>query len=257
LTESKRLLGLELNLQQGSSSNPIKGANDSMLRVKMLIGLVGIFATLALSATPALAEWQAKGQWKGVVKVTNSGELISGTGATEGTIKCQSNEIEAQWSIQTKGPISEHEKQGKQVQTKTGPHLWIKITKWGSNCTTAIGATKLPVTIKPCEIQLVQVKGALTATAGIASECIITAAPCEIKIPQTSETVLGSNTGTNVGLKEVKLENKSTKEGTKQNDKANVEGITTVVSGTGCPLLGNTTASLKGFEFEIENVAAI
>jgi hypothetical protein len=228
-----------------------------MLRLKMLLGLVGIFATLALSATPALAEWQAKGQWKGVVKVTNAGELISGSGATEGVVKCQANEIEAQWSIQTKGPISEHEKQGKQVQTKTGPHLWIKVTKWGSNCTAAAGATKLPATIKPCELQLVQVKGALTATAGIASECIITAAPCEIKIPQASETVLGSNTGTNVGLKEVSLKNTSNSEGTKQDDKGNVEGISTVVSGTGCPFLGNTTASLKGFEFKIENVAAI
>jgi hypothetical protein len=230
---------------------------SSMFRVKMLIGLAGVFAVLSLSATPAFAEWQAKGQSKGVVKIIKSGEFVDGEGASAGIVTCPKEEIKAEWSIQTKGPITEHEKQGKQVQTKTGPHLWIKVLNWGAHCIAKISGIESAAEVKPCELQLVQLRGEFTATGGVGSECIIKASVCELKIPQAEETMPGSNTGKNVGLQSITLTNEITNIGTNQIDKANVNGIRAVSNGGLCPLITNETSKLKGLEFQIENVAAI
>jgi hypothetical protein len=222
-----------------------------MLRVKMLVGLVGIFATLALSASPAFAEWQAKGQSKGVVKIKSTGEFVY---AENDTVKCPTKgNPEAEWSIQTKGPINEHEVGEKQKQTKTGPHLWIKVTKWGTECTATLGAIKAAAEVKPCEFQLVQLRGETKATAGVGSECIIKASACEIKVAQGKES-----TNENVGLPEVELKNEITSSGTNQNDESKVMGVTATTNGGLCPLVKTTKAAeLLGLSFQLENVAAI
>ena len=221
-----------------------------MSRFKILVGLVSVFATLAVSVTPAFAIFEARGQWKGHVKVIASGEFVD-EGAT---VKCPEKEIEATWSVQSKGVINEHEKAGKQVQVKKGPHLNIKISNWGKACVAVIGGNKLEAKITPCELQLRQVEGSFKATGGVVTTCVITAGPCKITVPEGKEKSAESNEGTNVGLAETGLENK----GENLFTKVTTKGVTAeIAKGTLCTLKTNSTSELKGLEAEAEGVKAI
>ena len=195
-------------------------------------------------------KFEAKGQWKGPVKIIKSGEFVD-EGAS---VKCPEKEIEATWTIQSKGVINEHETEGKQAQVKEGPNLNIDVIKWGSHCTATIAAEKFEAKIKPCELQARLFSGRLKATGGVVTTCVIEANPCKITVPGGSETTPESNTGTNVGLEEISLENK------KENllFKVTTKGITAeIAKGTLCPLKTNKTSELKGIEGEAEGVNSV
>jgi hypothetical protein len=223
-----------------------------MLRLKMLVGLAGIFSVLAVSATPAFAEFEAKGQWKVPFKVVKSGEFVD-----EGsTVKCPEKEIEGTVSVQSKGVINEHEKGSKQVQVKRGPHLNIKVLKWGGHCEATIAGEKLSAKVTPCELQVRLAPGGKTsATGGSVTTCIIEAGPCKITVPEGKETTAEKDEGSNVGLKAVTLEDKGT---TNLFAKNNTVGVTTeVAKGTLCTLKSNSTSELKGLEGEAEGITAL
>jgi hypothetical protein len=226
-----------------------------MFRFKMLLGLAGIIAALAVSAAPAFAEFEAKGQWKQAVKVTVSGQFID---AGNAKVKCPANEIEATASVQSKGVINEHEKGGKQVQTKKGPHLNINVLKWGANCEATIGATVIkPVTVSPCELQAQQKIGQTTALGGVVKPCVIKAGPCELTALEGKETTPEKNEGKNVGLSEIKLENKGSNLFTIINTKGvevevkKTTELCTLTKGT------NTTGELLGVEGIAEGVTEV
>jgi hypothetical protein len=223
----------------------------------MSVVLTGMIAVLAVSAAPASAWWEATGkQWKGSVNVIKSGEFVT-EGAVKATVVCPENEINAKWSIQTKGQIKIHEKAEKQLQTKTGPHLNFQI-KWGKACTTALGADKVPVIVKDCELQLVQNPRSFTATVGVVKECVLKFSVCEIIVPAGMETEPQSNKGHNVGLEAVSLVNVGVGE-PNQLDKINVENIQLYKPSNTplCPVATNAIAKLIGAEWEVIGARAI
>lgn len=231
-----------------------------MSRLKTLSVLAGIIAALAVSAAPASAWWESNSQaneGKGVVNV--SGEFVDVTGGGTAAVKCPANEIEATWSIQTKGEIKVHNKEEKQLKTKAGPHLHFNVLKWGTMCKAKIAETTAQAHVSPCELQLVQPqKGteSQTATAGVVTACRVEAANCTIIVPPGMEKQQGSNEGINVGLKEVTLEN--VKGTGNQVDKVEVKGIRAEKqANAGCPLTTLGTASLVGMEFTVEGAKLI
>jgi hypothetical protein len=229
-----------------------------MSRLKLLSVLAGFVAVLAVSATPASAWWESNGTGTtGKAVVTESGTFIDKAGSVTAEVKCPPNEIVGTWSIQTKGEIKIHNKEGKQEETKFGPHLHLNITSWGPNCVATIGGTKFKageVKVTPCELQLVQQKGSFTATAGVVTACRIEVSICTIIIPAGMEKQQGSNEGINVGLKEVTLSNS----GSNQIDKVNVTGIRAEKQANAlCPLPTLGEASLTGFVFTVEGAKAV
>ncbi len=232
-----------------------------MSRLKTLSVLAGTIAALAVSAAPASAWWESNSQaneGKGVVN--KSGEFIDETAGGSAVVTCPEKEIEATWSIQTKGEIKVHNKEEKQIKTKAGPHLHINVLKWGTMCKAKIGGTAAgQAHVSPCELQIVQPQkgtGSQTATAGVVTACRVEAANCTIIVPAGMETQQGSNEGINVGLKEVTLENSGTNN---QVDKVAVKGIRAEkqLPSAGCPLTALGTASLTGMEITVEGAKLI
>lgn len=223
-----------------------------MSRFRILVGLVSVLSMLAISASPASANFQAKAQWKGVVKVVKSGEFVD----EKAVVKCPANEIEAQWSIQSKGVLGEHEKNGKQVQVKDGPQLHIKVTNWGKGCIATVALGKLGAKVKPCELQIYQLPGSLKGTGGVATTCEIeiSTAGCTLTVPAGKETKPESDEGTNVGLKEVSLENK----GENLFTTTSITGVTVEPNKeASCGVKTNSTSELKGLVALIEGVNAV
>ncbi len=225
-----------------------------MFRLKTLSVLAGLLAALAVSAAPASAWWEATGtQSKGPVRVINHGKFVAGEGTNTAVVECPTKEIEATWSIQTKGQIKQHEQAGKQEQTNFGPHLYIKVTKWGTACTAVIGgASPIAATITSCTLQEVQQKESFVATGAVATECVIKAGNCEVLVPAGMEKEPGSNEGFNVGLGKIELSklgslNIVSVSGVKSHKPPNTPG---------CPLTTNQPASLTGLEFETEGAIA-
>jgi hypothetical protein len=227
-------------------------------KLRALGVLAGFIAALAVTAAPASAWFYAPGQqWKGPVKITNSGIFAYGEATNKAEVKCVAKEIEGLWSIQTKGQIKDHENQetGKQVQTKWGPHLTIQIKTWGSGCKAKIGgASEIAAEVKPCRLQAVDPqKGSTTATGGVETECVIKAGNCELHVPAGMEKEPGSGEGINVGLHEIKFENS----GNNLLGKINVTGVHAEKQPNtpGCPLLsGAHNASLSEVEGTLEGV---
>ncbi len=219
-----------------------------MFRLKLLAVLAGIITTLAISAAPAFAEFEANSHaekestGEGAVTVLQSGEFVD-----EGsTVKCPAGGISVRFYIQTKGKILEHEINGKQLKSKKGPHLdWI--IKWGTGCIATIGGNQLKAKItEGCRLQILFV-GSIGSSkevelnGGSGNECVIKAGPCEIKVPAANES-----TGENLNLGTTIASNN----GFNQIEKSNTKGITTVKTGTLCTLKNNKTSELKGVEFE-------
>jgi hypothetical protein len=188
-----------------------------MPRVKMLSILAGIIAALAVSATPALAtsvQWKAiNGSTSGTGHVIHSGVFkYIAKGTTEGTFTCEAKGIEAEWQIQTKGQIKEHQINGKQELAKQGPQLHIQVKKWGT-CEATIGSTTgLSLEIGACNFQLYLPPSGGHPIAAVQTPCLIKAGPakeptCEIQIPAAMEKTPESHEGINTGLKETVIEN--------------------------------------------------
>ncbi len=170
-----------------------------MIKIKLLVGVAALLAVTALSAAPA-------GAWFKSLNGTSQGKVQSSkTELNAGGAKVSCESAEGEWHLQSAGVWWEHEKEGKQVKTLEGPHLYIKITKW-NKCKATVALESVAATVEPCEFQLKQPeKGVNKGTATLVSACVIKAAlkptACVITV------AAGDHSGTNELLKEISGEN--------------------------------------------------
>lgn len=227
-----------------------------MLKIKTLSVFAGIIATLALSAAPAVAEFNSK-QKQGNGKVIVAGEFVIPNLAK--TV-CVPSEIESQWHIQAKGQIKQQLAEG----TK-GPNLEVQVKNWGKCKTLISGKEEFPTTIKPCALRVTQ-QQLEKGTGGVKTSCLLTlksgAAECNFQVPAGMETAAESGQGINVGLKEINFKNN----GANLLSKVNINGggvqqksekVFVQTSGATICSVGSTgTAELLGMELEGENLNA-
>jgi hypothetical protein len=206
-----------------------------MMKAKLVATFAAMIAVLGVSATSSSA-WFSSNSNSTAGTITSESEIVlAGGGAT---LECAG--ATGEWKIQTKGPILEHEVGEKQVKTLQGPHQYIRLHL--NECKAKTAEMKgLTPKVSECELQLVQEKGAFTATGGVATECKIEITvlflTCKITVPVANE-----QTGLNFGLKENELTNLENNLLIKAND----SGITTEAKGT-CPGVSNTKeATVKG-----------
>jgi hypothetical protein len=206
-----------------------------MIKAKLVAVFSAIIAVLAISATPAFAEFQSNSaETHGTGK---SGEIVlEGGGAT---LNCTS--ADGEWKIQTKGPILEHNKLGKQEPTTKGPHLNLTISKWNGCKAKSKEIKEVTPTVGACTLQLEQPAGSFTAKGGVVSACKVEIKvlffTCVITVPPANE-----QTGLNFGLVKNTLENSGSNLITVAND----SGITTEAKGTCLGVVGTNTATEKG-----------
>ncbi len=175
-----------------------------MLRLKALIGLATMLGLLAVAAAPASAWWEStNGTTHGPsqLKEGSSAEFEIAKGTP--ILKCTT--VPDEWKIR--------KSETSQEPVLLGGHLNIT-SKW-EGCSVTVLGIKVPVTVSGCELQMEQVKGALTATGSVISTCVIviTNKPtCTIEVTPTGNQKLGKITLANVG--------------TTQEDKVEITGIT-------------------------------
>jgi hypothetical protein len=166
-----------------------------MIRAKMLAVLAGMVATLAITAAPALAEFQSNSSaTKGVVKV--GAITIEGGGAT---LTCTS--AEGTWTILSGG-----------VASTKGKEERLAFEKFVGCTVKSSLINGAPATVSPCTLAVEQGLGSSKAIGGIVGTCKV-----EVKVLGTC-TITASGTG----LKEVNLTNV----GNNNVINANVGGIT-------------------------------
>ncbi len=180
-----------------------------MFRAKLLAIAVGMLATLAVSVSPAFAEFKStNGKTSGAGK---SGPVVlEGGGAT---LECTSAE--------GKGTVEN----AKGEAALSGPTLELNTEKWnGCKAKTKAGITSTP-TVGPCVLLLKQKAGEAEALGSVKSACKIVSKvlfiTCEITVVPESEG--------NINLKKNSLANS----GGNLTITAADEGITTKVS-SGC-----------------------
>jgi hypothetical protein len=127
-----------------------------MLKIKLLAGPAVLLAIMAAWAAPAMAEFESNGQG-GEGSVATYPEAFTLTSIEGGpAVECKTKNAEgkvvaeAKWDTQMKL----FEKQGKffyQPQKKRGPHLQIKLDRWG----TCVGPTGIAVNAE-CTYQVEQ-----------------------------------------------------------------------------------------------------
>lgn len=194
-----------------------------MIKVKLVAVFSAVIAVLAVSATPAFAEFQSNSSaTSGVAK---TGPLvIEGGGAT---LECASSEGE--WKIQTAGKLAEHEKEGKQVAATKGPQQFIPLTKFTECKAKTKEMSGLKPTVKACTLHLTQELGSLHAKGAIVNVCEIETKvlffTCKLSTPAANET-----TGVNFNLEKNQLANS----GSNLLVTAEDTGITSEPKGT-CP----------------------
>jgi len=205
-----------------------------MIRIKILAGLAALTSAIAISATPALAEFESNSSaTTGKTTITTNGVFEVGGAKVE----CAASGISATWKIQAAGGL------GKQSPTKRGPHQSLAI-KWQTSenngqCMTEVVGQKIKLNVLPCNLQLEQVGASTTEVRGsVETECLIKFPGCEIKVPQ--------GTGTkNIGLTKVLVENSGSNLNLKE---TRVGGITAILTGALCPETGEKgKAKLSGF----------
>ena len=183
-----------------------------MIRAKMLVVLAGMIATLAITAAPALAEFQSTAS-KGQVKV--GAITIEGGGAT---LTCTS--AEGTWTIFSGG-----------VESTKGKEERLTFEKY-TGCTVKSSLIKgVSATVGVCTLAVEQELGSSKAIGGIVGTCKV-----EVKVLGTCTI-----TAEGKGLKEVNLEN------VQANDliTANVEGITSKPSAACLGVKATTEAKEK------------
>lgn len=173
-----------------------------MIRAKLLAVFAGMIATLALTAVPALAEYQSNSESsKGIVKV--GAITIEGGGAT---LTCTG--AEGTWTILSGGKAA----------TK-GTNEQLAFEKY-SGCKVKTSLVTVTPTMYPCTLELTQKAGENPALGSIVGSC-----KTEVKVLGTC-TITASGTG----LKENKMENVGNNDVITAND----GGITTKPAGGGC-----------------------
>jgi hypothetical protein len=136
--------------------NPLQGASN-MIRAKMLTVLVGMIATLAVSAAPAFAEFEST-----TGKATGAGKsgpvVLEGGGAT---LECSSAE----------GTGTVLSKQG--AEALKGPILALNTTTWIGCKAKSKEIKEVTPKVKACNLHLVQAAGVSQAKGSVASECTV------------------------------------------------------------------------------------
>jgi hypothetical protein len=147
-----------------------------MIKAKLVAAFSAIVAVLAISAAPALAEFQSAGaETKGSGK---SGELVLEGGG--GTLTCASTEGE--WTILSGGKAA----------TK-GTDLSLAIKKFNS-CKVKSKEIKeaTPSSIKECTLRLTQKAGEATAKGSVTNECTVVVKilffTCTLSVPAANGT---------------------------------------------------------------------
>jgi hypothetical protein len=113
-----------------------------MFKIKLLPGIAALAATLLVLAAPAYAEFEStSGQTQGKIKTFPGETTFEATaGGVPITCKSATGEPAGEWQIQVKT----QKQQGKffyQEAAKKGPHLQLKITKWGTCATLGVAGT--------------------------------------------------------------------------------------------------------------------
>jgi hypothetical protein len=209
-----------------------------MFKMKLMVGLAALMTSMVVMAVPAMAEFvsnteQGQGKIKTFPETTT---FESTTGGPAVTCKNASGEPKGEWHIQAK----EYKKQGKyfyQEVVKKGPHLELKIEKWG-HC---VGPTEIAVTVK-CNLQVEeQGTGSVQAPACEALVGPESGNHCLIIVPQ----------GGNMELPGVSLENLPPNEiGIKSN--VTTTSSFTEETGNECKILG-IKGSQAGGSFKTKN----
>jgi hypothetical protein len=153
-----------------------------MIRVKLLAVLAGMIATLAVSASPAFAEFESKNG-------TSHGAGKSGTVVLEGggaTLTCSS--AEGEWKIAN--------------GTTKGTTLAIAISKWNSCKAKTKEIKEASATVEPCTLSLEQAAGSKKAKGSTTTECKVKVTilffTCKITVA-AGQTGLETNTLENSG----------------------------------------------------------
>jgi|GEM_PF-4963845 len=152
-----------------------------MIRTKMLAVLVGMIATLAVSAVPAFAEFQSNSAaTKGTVKT--GAIVLAGGGAT---LECSSGS--GTWTILSGG-----------VASTKGKNEQLEISAAGCKAKSSF-IKEAPGTASVCVLELTQELGKETAVGSIVKECKV-----EVKV---LGTCVITTEGGQTGLVENKLAN--------------------------------------------------
>lgn len=212
-----------------------------MLKMKLLLGLAPLLAALVVIAAPASAEFQSNGTTgQGKIKVFPETSTFN-TNQTGPAIECKNSTApEGEWHIQVKTEDS----QGAQEVTTKGPHLGLKLTKWG-HCT---GPTGIAVTVE-CSLQVEQgTQLGSTGSVGAAG-CFVLVGPqggnhCIIKVTHAANKELSEVKLANGGQNEVEIA-------------SNVSGITSTLeeTGTECKIL--TIEAGKEGHFKTKNALIV
>jgi len=146
-----------------------------MNKPKLLTALAAMIATLAITATPALAEFEANGTTsQGAQQLAP--ETIATFNASGVPVEC--TEVAAgQWHIRNSAGVA----------SKRGPNEGLsgQFTK----CVAKAGATVPAIVNHTCELSINQAAGSTKATGSVTSDCSITIpaiAGCTITIPAAS-----------------------------------------------------------------------
>src|ERR1700679_65713 len=151
-----------------------------MIKTRMLVGLAALLGVLALSATPAFAEFQSRNG-------TSHGpsQLVAGKHAVfspePGGIPLECEAAPDEWKIR--------KIESSQEPQLKGGHLNLSVTF--EKCSVKILLMTVKIPNIACELELVQVKGSAKEAIGqVLSECAIKVPinGCEIKVPPLSGT---------------------------------------------------------------------
>lgn len=187
-----------------------------MMRVKLLAVLAGMIATLAVSAAPALAEFESLS-----AKVKGLGQ--SGPAVLEGggaTLECASTQ--GTWTIFNGA-----------VEATKGSVMRLNITTWNGCTAKSSIAKNVKANVKECTLELKQAAGSSTAEGATVTECTV-----EVKV---LGTCIISTPGGQKGL----VTNKLSNEGQNLNILAEDAGITTEPKGSCLGISKTTNAKEK------------
>ncbi len=203
-----------------------------MKTLRILLGLTGLLTILAITATPAPANFQAnqpnttQGPAQLANGATNPATLGLG-GVTNPTVKCEELS-KGEWHIQTKftkiGKDPNGHTKVEQDLTKDGPHQ--AFSGLFTKCINSIDGHAATVNTS-CELQVVQITPT-TFDGAVKKQCIVTTDECVVEVEAGNA---------NVQLVEVTAANVTGG----QSATSNVKGVTVVAKGATCGVAGITS----------------
>ena len=184
-----------------------------MMKAKLLAVVVGMLATLAVTAVPAFAEFQStKGNQTGNGQAKRI--VLEGGGAT---LECA--KAEGTGTIMRQG-----------VQQTKGPVLQLKTTKWNECKASSKEFKEIKPKVKACVLNLTQEAGSPQAKGSVGAECTVETTVLFLTCTIHVASEKSCQPPVNFGLESNALENS----GENLIIKAEDAGVTTTTSGT-CP----------------------